>query len=118
MSTAFAERERRVLEDSVDILTGSTHPADYVHEAVVDVMGEAGSTSPSGRRPAQSFFFPLLPLSPPTSMSSSELSTRGNAPRVSDSDSNIRVVVAISSGSTVSSVPSENDTSDCSSLAL
>jgi len=44
MSTAFAqrERERRDLEDSVEILTGGTHPADHVHEEVVDVMGEEG----------------------------------------------------------------------------
>ena len=42
MSTAFAERERerRGLEDSVEILTGGTHPADRVHEEVVTVMGE------------------------------------------------------------------------------
>lgn len=42
MSTAFAERERerRGLEDSVDILTGGTRPADHVHEEVVSVMGE------------------------------------------------------------------------------
>ena len=44
MSTAFAERERerRDLEDSVEILTGGTHPAEDVHEEVVDVMGEEG----------------------------------------------------------------------------
>ncbi|AAC82910.1 MULTISPECIES: low molecular weight phosphatase family protein [Halobacteriales] len=44
MSTAFAERERerRDLEDSVEILTGGTHPADHVHEEVVEVMGEEG----------------------------------------------------------------------------
>ena len=44
MSTAFAERERerRDLEDSVEILTGGTHPADNVHAEVVDVMGEEG----------------------------------------------------------------------------
>lgn len=44
MSTAFAEREREQhgLEDSVEILTGGTHPADYVHDEVVDVMDEAG----------------------------------------------------------------------------
>lgn len=44
MSTAFAERERerRDLEDSVEILTGGTHPADHVHNEVVDVMEEEG----------------------------------------------------------------------------
>jgi protein-tyrosine-phosphatase len=44
ISTAFAERERerRGLEDSVKILTGGTHPADHVHDEVVDVMDEAG----------------------------------------------------------------------------
>lgn len=42
MSTAFAERERerRGLEDRVEILTGGTHPADHVHDEVVDVMDE------------------------------------------------------------------------------
>ena len=40
MSTAFAERERerRGLEDSVEIITGGTHPADSVHKEVVTVM--------------------------------------------------------------------------------
>ncbi|MFC7164737.1 low molecular weight phosphatase family protein (plasmid) [Halorussus limi] len=44
MSTAFAERERerRGLEDRVEILTGGTHPADHVHDEVVNVMEEAG----------------------------------------------------------------------------
>ncbi|KDE58330.1 ArsC family transcriptional regulator [Halostagnicola sp. A56] len=44
LSTAFAERERarRGLEDRVEILTGGTHPADYVHEQVIEVMDEAG----------------------------------------------------------------------------
>jgi protein-tyrosine-phosphatase len=44
MSTAFAERERgeRGLEDSVEILTGGTHPADHVHDVVVEVMREDG----------------------------------------------------------------------------
>ncbi|WP_256402217.1 low molecular weight phosphatase family protein [Halorubrum salinum] len=42
MSAAFAERERqrRRLEDEVQILTGGTHPADEVHPEVVDVMQE------------------------------------------------------------------------------
>ena len=42
MSTAFAEREvaERGLEDSVEVVTGGTHPADHVHEAVVDSMRE------------------------------------------------------------------------------
>ena len=40
MATAFAEREhdRRGLEDSVEIVTGGTHPADGVHDEVVAVM--------------------------------------------------------------------------------
>jgi len=44
MSTAFAERERerRGLEDRVEIRTGGTHPADHVHDEVVEVMDEAG----------------------------------------------------------------------------
>ncbi|ELZ87307.1 Protein-tyrosine phosphatase, low molecular weight [Haloferax elongans ATCC BAA-1513] len=42
MATAFAERERerRGLDDDVEILTGGTHPADDVHDVVVDVMRE------------------------------------------------------------------------------
>jgi arsenate reductase len=44
MSTAFAERERdrRGLDDRVEILTGGTHPADHVHEEVIEVMDEVG----------------------------------------------------------------------------
>ncbi|MFD1512039.1 low molecular weight phosphatase family protein [Halomarina rubra] len=44
MATAFAERERdrRDLGDRVEILTGGTHPADDVHDVVIEVMGEAG----------------------------------------------------------------------------
>ena len=44
MSTAFAERERerRGLEDRVEILTGGTHPADHVHDEVIEVMEEVG----------------------------------------------------------------------------
>ncbi|OYR83617.1 low molecular weight phosphatase family protein [Halorubrum distributum] len=40
MATAFAERERdrRGLEDSVEIITGGTHPADSVHDEVVAVI--------------------------------------------------------------------------------
>jgi arsenate reductase len=44
MSTAFAERERdrRGLDEDVEIITGGTHPADDVHDEVVEVMGEEG----------------------------------------------------------------------------
>jgi protein-tyrosine-phosphatase len=44
MSTAFAERERqrRGLEQRVEILTGGTDPADAVHEEVIEVMDEVG----------------------------------------------------------------------------
>ena len=44
MSLAFAEREveRRGLDDEVELLTGGTHPADHVHDVVVDVMAEEG----------------------------------------------------------------------------
>ena len=44
MATAFAEQERteRGLDDGVEILTGGTHPADHVHEEVVEVMREDG----------------------------------------------------------------------------
>lgn len=44
MSAAVArrERERRGLEDRVEILTGGTHPADHVHEEVIEAMAEIG----------------------------------------------------------------------------
>ncbi|MEF8806864.1 arsenate-mycothiol transferase ArsC [Natronomonas sp.] len=44
MATAFAERERaeRGLEDTVDIVTGGTYPADEVHDIVVQLMDEEG----------------------------------------------------------------------------
>ena len=37
MATAFAERERerRNLDDTVEILTGGTHPANHVHEGII-----------------------------------------------------------------------------------
>src|SRR6056297_3113425 len=42
MSAAFAEQERdqRELGDSIEILTGGTHPAEHVHEEVITVMRE------------------------------------------------------------------------------
>jgi protein-tyrosine-phosphatase len=42
MAAAFAERERdrRGLGDRVEVITGGTHPADRVHDEVVDVMRE------------------------------------------------------------------------------
>lgn len=44
MSAAFAEQEReqRNLSNSVEILTGGTHPAEHVHEEVIEVMHEEG----------------------------------------------------------------------------
>ena len=44
MAAAFAERERerRGLGDRVEIRSGGTHPADYVHAEVVDAMIEEG----------------------------------------------------------------------------
>lgn len=44
MSLEFAEREvdRRGLADDVELLTGGTHPANSVHDVVVDAMAEAG----------------------------------------------------------------------------
>lgn len=44
MSTAFAERERerRWLDDEVEIVTGGTHPADAVHDEVIETMAEVG----------------------------------------------------------------------------
>ena len=54
MSTAFAERERaeRGLDDSVEIITGGTHPADHVHDVVVEIMREEGFDL-SGRTPRE-----------------------------------------------------------------
>jgi arsenate reductase len=42
MATAFAEheRERCGFDDSIEILTGGTDPADHVHEEVIEVMHE------------------------------------------------------------------------------
>jgi len=42
MSLAFAERERERRGLDVELLTGGTHPADRVHDAVVDAMADAG----------------------------------------------------------------------------
>jgi protein-tyrosine-phosphatase len=52
MSAAFAEAERakRGLDDDVEILTGGTHPADEVHEVVVEAMAEL-DIDLSDRRP-------------------------------------------------------------------
>ena len=53
MASAFAERERdqRGL-DEITILTGGTHPADGVHDEVVEVMHEVGIDL-SGRTPRE-----------------------------------------------------------------
>jgi protein-tyrosine-phosphatase len=53
MSAAFAERERerRNLE-RVEIITGGTHPADHVHEEVVETMRERG-VDLAGRQPRE-----------------------------------------------------------------
>jgi arsenate reductase len=40
MATAFAERERERRGLDVTILTGGTHPADAVHDEVIDAMAE------------------------------------------------------------------------------
>ena len=42
MATAFAERERDRRGIDVEILTGGTHPADAVHDVVVEAMREEG----------------------------------------------------------------------------
>lgn len=44
MATAFAERERqrRGLNDDIEITTGGTDPADEVHDVVVEAMREEG----------------------------------------------------------------------------
>jgi arsenate reductase len=54
MSAAFAERERRhrEIEESVDIITGGTAPADSVHEEVVTVMNEV-DIDLSGHKPRE-----------------------------------------------------------------
>ncbi|WP_439028671.1 low molecular weight phosphatase family protein [Haloarchaeobius sp. DT45] len=52
MATAFAEREREARGLDWDIVTGGTHPADHVHEEVVDSMREIGIDL-SGRTPRE-----------------------------------------------------------------
>jgi arsenate reductase (thioredoxin) len=44
MATAYAERERdeRGLADDVEIRSGGTHPAESVHDVVVEAMDEEG----------------------------------------------------------------------------
>jgi len=52
MATAFAERERdrRGLGDRVEIRTGGTHPADAVHDVVVEALAEV-DLDVNGREP-------------------------------------------------------------------
>lgn len=52
MAAAFAEaeRRRRGLEDTVEVVTGGTDPADSVHDVVVRVMDDVG-IDVSGRQP-------------------------------------------------------------------
>ena len=52
MSAAFAERERERRGLDVTILTGGTHPADAVHDEVLDTMAEVGIDL-SGRTPRE-----------------------------------------------------------------
>ncbi|NGM67844.1 low molecular weight phosphatase family protein [Natronolimnobius sp. AArcel1] len=42
MATAYAERERteRGLENQVKIISGGTHPADSVHDVVIEAMAD------------------------------------------------------------------------------
>ncbi|WP_306052747.1 arsenate-mycothiol transferase ArsC [Natronococcus wangiae] len=44
MATAYAEREReaRGLADAVEIRSGGTHPAESVHDVVLEAMDEEG----------------------------------------------------------------------------
>ncbi len=43
MATAFAKREREERRlDDVEVLSGGTHPAEAVHDVVVEVMDEEG----------------------------------------------------------------------------
>jgi arsenate reductase len=57
MATAFAERERerRGVEDGIEIVTGGTRPADAVHAEVVETMREEGFDL-SGRSPREVTF--------------------------------------------------------------
>ena len=52
MATAFAERERdrRGLEDSVEIITGGTHPAGSIHDEVVAVTKRVKEHAAGKRR--------------------------------------------------------------------
>jgi len=54
MAAAFAEREvdRRGLDGQVEVVTGGTHPAESVHEGVLDAMADAGFDL-SGRQPRE-----------------------------------------------------------------
>ena len=54
MATAFAERERerRGLDDRIEIVTGGTDPAEEVHGIVVEAMNERGIDL-SDRRPRE-----------------------------------------------------------------
>ncbi|MFC7185814.1 low molecular weight phosphatase family protein [Halorubrum yunnanense] len=52
MATAFAERERdrRGLDDAVEVVTGGTAPADSVHDVVVEALAEV-DLDVNGRTP-------------------------------------------------------------------
>jgi len=52
MAAAFAEREREQRGLDVEILTGGTHPAEDVHDVVVEAMREEGFDL-SGRTPRE-----------------------------------------------------------------
>ena len=54
MATAFAEheRDRRGLDDRVEVRTGGTAPADEVHPVVVEALAEIG-LDVSGRTPRE-----------------------------------------------------------------
>lgn len=42
MATAFAEheRDRRNVNDQIDLITGGTHPSDCIHEVVIETTSE------------------------------------------------------------------------------
>lgn len=42
MATAFAKREREDRGLDVEILSGGTHPAEAVHDVVIEIMAEEG----------------------------------------------------------------------------
>jgi arsenate reductase len=91
MATAFAERERerRDLNDSLEILTGGTHPADHVHEVVIEVMRKEGFDL-SERTPREITSEELRSCEYVATMGCSTLDVNENNPTVDIRDWNLR----------------------------